>query len=194
MASSTLGTSSSVNTTMPLPSPAIYHRGNGPKEETNLTSSTSDAALAKSGSIEPSRRTIQATQATSQIQVKESVKGPLAPPTVSAIGITVLYNPPEAINVAADVVFVHGLQGHPLNTWLSGEIPEDCAACQGRKKQSLKASSLTLSSKLGRKKEAKNSQDEMSYCYWPLRLVPKDFQNVRITTYDYYSHPTHWYV
>jgi hypothetical protein len=47
-------------------------------------------------------------------------------PEVADIGITEIYpagKPLADQNIVADVVFVHVLMGHPVKTWLRGELP-----------------------------------------------------------------------
>ncbi|KAF3491046.1 uncharacterized protein GIQ15_00563 [Arthroderma uncinatum] len=57
------------------------------------------------------------------------------------LGIFPLHEPDEAENVAADILLVHGLTGHPINTWSHGDIcwPRDLLP------QALKVSARVLS-------------------------------------------------
>ncbi|KAF2267725.1 hypothetical protein CC78DRAFT_448905, partial [Lojkania enalia] len=61
------------------------------------------------------------------------------------------------------VVLIHGLQGHPKKTW------------------------LYESTSFSRFKRKPGS------CYWPEDLLPKDFPKIRIITYGYDSHTSHFF-
>ncbi|MCJ1357195.1 MAG: hypothetical protein MMC33_007191 [Icmadophila ericetorum] len=41
---------------------------------------------------------------------------------VANYGLTVLYEPPSGTKVLSDIVFIHGLTGHPFNTWLEKDL------------------------------------------------------------------------
>lgn len=121
-------------------------------------------------------------------------------PDVSEHGVTTLYTPPAGTEVVADVVFVHGLMGHPLKTWLHGKIPNyrPPGKSGGQKKK------RSISTIFGRKKneseEVVNQKSENAvapadpaYYFWPLHALPHDFKNIRVLAYGYDSHPTHFY-
>ena len=84
---------------------------------------------------------------------------------VRDVGLTKLFEPQDCVAIA-DVVFVHGLQGHPWKTW--------------------------------RVKEAKSSmmfgfnKRPPTRVFWPHDLLPDDVPNVRIFTYGYDSHISHY--
>jgi hypothetical protein len=90
---------------------------------------------------------------------------------VKELGFTTLYepggNPPTV-----DIVFVHGLQGHPWRTW-------------------------RYKGKLKRRTTAKGNQPwtstESGRIYWPADLLPNDEPEVRILTYGYDSRVTKWF-
>ena len=90
---------------------------------------------------------------------------------VKRLGITVLSDPAKEKGVVADVCFVHGLGGHPYETWLWSP---------GIFKQGVQWLWPSSSAK--------------TECYWPLDLVARDFGNVRVLTYGYTSHPTGFFV
>lgn len=122
---------------------------------------------------------------------------PLSIPGVSTIGISELYNPSSETTIVADVVFVHGIMGHPVDTWLYGKIPKTKAEKTGE--WSLASVLRSLASALTpwrQRTEGWTSgaqEPKRSYCYWPFQLLPQDVKDMRILTYGYDSHPTHWY-
>jgi len=117
-------------------------------------------------------------------------------PVVAPIGITVLSDPTREDGVVADVCFVHGLAGHPLKTWLKPSGGTVTSRPEVRQQQ---RSSLSGPKKLfGRSKAPSTAQLEAAATwkggtYWPLDLVVKDFESVRVLTYGYDSHPSHFY-
>ncbi|KAM7192104.1 hypothetical protein V8F33_008529 [Rhypophila sp. PSN 637] len=48
--------------------------------------------------------------------------------TVTDTGLSVVYEPEEPSAAIVDIVFVHGLQGHPRGTWTKGKVPK--SPCQ----------------------------------------------------------------
>ena len=96
--------------------------------------------------------------------------------------INTLYTPAQGVHVAADIVFVHGVGGHPVETWRHVRMP--------------KGSTSKLSGRLRfrsrhREKEVDTVEDQQSRssCFWPLELLPKSVPNARLFTYGYDSHP-----
>jgi len=115
---------------------------------------------------------------------------------VAPIGITVLSDSTRVDGVVADVCFVHGLAGHPLRTWLkpSGSTVTSHPEVQ----QQQRSSPSSLKKLFGRSKAPSTPQLEAAATgkggtYWPLDLVVRDFENVRVLTYGYDSHPSHFY-
>lgn len=84
---------------------------------------------------------------------------------VRNVGLTKLFEPQDGVAIA-DVVFVHGLQGHPWKTWRVKEVE---------------------SWKVFRFKNRASTR-----VFWPYDLLPKDFPNVRLFTYGYDSHVSHY--
>ena len=80
-------------------------------------------------------------------------------------GLTNLYEPQDGLAIA-DVVFVHGLQGHPWKTW----------RFKGPKSS---------------KPFGTFSRNSRTRVFWPHDLLPNDISNVRIFTYGYDSHISH---
>lgn len=116
-------------------------------------------------------------------------------PYVSEHGSTVLYEPADRSSIVADIVFVHGLGGHPRKTWQYGNLEELQA------EEETRAASKKFRWKFLKRKESSSSGPtdgpssdiQTSHCFWPFDLVPSDFPNVRVMTYGYDSHPTHFY-
>ncbi|KAI0441679.1 hypothetical protein F4803DRAFT_551929 [Xylaria telfairii] len=87
-------------------------------------------------------------------------------------GFTILADPDRA---TVDIILIHGLQGHPKNTWLY--LPP-------RKKASFFSS---------KSRKAQPQEIEPQETFWPLDILPRDFPVARIMTYGYDSHVTHWF-
>ncbi|KAE8448906.1 hypothetical protein EG329_008702 [Mollisiaceae sp. DMI_Dod_QoI] len=92
--------------------------------------------------------------------------------------ITVLYTPSsEAEPIVADIIFVHDLQGHPRKTWQAN--------------MQATASKRRLFG-LGKSK-GKDCVDSSDPVFWPADLLADDYKNVRILTYGYDSHVSHYF-
>lgn len=128
-------------------------------------------------------------------------------PSILDNSITYLWAPADSSEIVADLCFVHGLGGHPQDTWNYGKtrraLPSDGAASENDMKD--RSSFSTHFRRLGLKKRqpvqnevvhdqasAAAGENDTS-CFWPFDLVPDDFDNVRILTYGYDSHPSHFY-
>ena len=115
---------------------------------------------------------------------------------VPGIGLTVLYEPPEGVQVVADIVFVHGLGGHPVETWAYGNLPKQERKGEGDNEAGSKSGRGWWGSIIGKRKRTTNEgaiTSKPQYVYWPKQLLPCDFPNVRVLTYGYDSHPSHFY-
>jgi hypothetical protein len=129
-------------------------------------------------------------------------------PFVRDHGVTVLWEPGEGIDVVADVIFVHGLGGHPRKTWQYGKAETsvtDWTMDATQKKSRWRSVLKREKSPMGAKDKiaiapepsgllvASRRDSERETCFWPYDLIPDDFGNVRILTYGYDSHPSHFY-
>ena len=101
-----------------------------------------------------------------------------APLHVKELGLTQIDGHPKDYDFIADVVFVHGLQGHPKRTWQSNS--------------SAKSSQPLHKRLLDFRTLGKNDQQCEAHgrLFWPADIFPHDFDNVRILTYGYDSKVT----
>ncbi|KIX93516.1 uncharacterized protein Z520_10694 [Fonsecaea multimorphosa CBS 102226] len=142
----------------------------------------------------PSQDALENTEAARGPSATDSVPSQRQLPHILDDGITELWCPPNPAHVVADIYFVHGLMGHPFKTWYHPK-----AASAQKSQDNPESKKYRLSKIFGRKHEDRretsgNSSVEPSPkergCYWPLDLIPSDFENVRVLTCGYDSHPT----
>lgn len=104
-------------------------------------------------------------------------EGPLH---VRELGLTQIDGHPEDHPFIADVVFVHGLQGHPRRTWESKSPSKPGKSLQDRLKR------IGLS-----KNKAPNLEaQDVAKPFWPAEILPRDFEDIRVLTYGYDSKVT----
>jgi hypothetical protein len=122
--------------------------------------------------------------------VTSSSRGDL--PCIDEVGITEIYCPPSVNNTIADIVFVHGLEGHPLRTWQYGE--------ESRPKPVGNSIKRFLCGKTRRNRQfvsdnSGRTDNRVRTCFWPFDLLPNapTISQTRIMVYGYDSHPTHFY-
>ncbi len=87
------------------------------------------------------------------------------------------------------IVFVHGLQGHPRNTWTW-----DSASGRPVNSTSIESTPKRRRLNFWPKKDRKESsvmdstkQTERRILYWPYHLLPEDYPRSRILTWGYNS-------
>ncbi|KAH0348155.1 peptidase family M13, partial [Aureobasidium melanogenum] len=149
---------------------------------------------------------IKGTTANSR-EFREAFKCPVKAPTcelcfapIADVGITEIYCPASNVAPVADIVFVHGLMGHPRDTWLYGKFPK--AQPTATHKENVQKRSI-LQKVFGSNKSAgekpdlssRKSDENEKYCFWPYHLLPKDdtICHARILLYGYNSEPTNFY-
>ena len=99
------------------------------------------------------------------------------PIQIKELGLTQIDGKPKGHQYVADVVFVHGLQGHPQTTWQSKANAES-----GRRPRKL----LNPFSR----GETEGLADEDLPPFWPEDILAHDFDDVRILTFGYDSKVT----
>ena len=92
-------------------------------------------------------------------------------------GLTTLHQPRDEQPVIADLVFVHGLQGHPRKTWQSSLTPQQHTSGRNPFK---------------RWRDQRRDK-EGAGVFWPADLIPQDFPELRVLTYGYDSKITGYY-
>ena len=100
-----------------------------------------------------------------------------APIQIKELGLTQIDGKPMGHQYIADVVFVHGLQGHPRKTWQS----KANAGSGRRPRKRLKTFSW---------KETDEMAHEELQPFWPADVLAHDFEDVRILTFGYDSKVT----
>ncbi|KAL3418862.1 hypothetical protein PVAG01_09083 [Phlyctema vagabunda] len=117
-----------------------------------------------------------------------------APTSVRNTGITVLHEPVQS-DTLADIVFVHGLQGHPRRTWtwncadnLSASTSWDSISIESRVEKN-KKHFWSRKAKGDVKTQAvqPTEPNEQNDVFWPYHLLPKDCPKARILTWGYDS-------
>ena len=102
----------------------------------------------------------------------------------------------EGQRPVADVIFIHGLQGHPRKTWTyqAPNLPEKTQSGSKWKARHGLGQRIRNSISGSRKIERGHmNPDAAVEVYWPVDLLPQDFPNIRIFTYGYDSKVTHWF-
>jgi len=117
-------------------------------------------------------------------------------PSIADVGVSEIYCPVQGSAIVTDIVFVHGLMGHPKNTWLFGKEPKAQPSVVSGESAQKRSIWKKLS---GRNKSRGQSHNEpvedTQYCFWPHDLLSKDdvLSHARILLYGYDSHPTRFY-
>ncbi|KAL0632587.1 hypothetical protein Q9L58_008518 [Maublancomyces gigas] len=106
-----------------------------------------------------------------------SRSGSPGPPatSVKSEGFTILYSGEG--NILADVVFVHGLRGHPEKTWTK--------ELSSHPDNSRKLSTLWAGMVKRRKVDKQTNIDVGRNVFWPRDLLPGKVPDIRILTYGY---------
>ena len=102
-----------------------------------------------------------------------------SPLHIEELGLTQIDGHPGDHPFIADVVFVHGLQGHPRRTWETKSPSKP-----GKSLHDLKRIFLPTN-----KAPSLEAQDVAKH-FWPAEILPKDFEDIRVLTYGYDSKVT----
>ncbi|MCJ1250247.1 hypothetical protein MMC30_007473 [Trapelia coarctata] len=97
-----------------------------------------------------------------------------------------LYEPADGKPVV-NIIFVHGLQGHPKDAWTSKKR----SAAPGPSQRKLRLPGFGRSSRS--KLETDEEEEDDKAVFWPEDLLPTDCPNARIWTWGYDSHVTHFF-
>lgn len=96
---------------------------------------------------------------------------------VADTGLSIVYTPSPDVSPSVDIVFVHGLQGHPKRTWTKQ---------LGRKAN--RSSKARWKWKLGIGRPGSQPDDTMhTDTFWPADLLPNECPSARILTFGYDS-------
>ncbi|KAE8446919.1 hypothetical protein EG329_011550 [Mollisiaceae sp. DMI_Dod_QoI] len=112
-------------------------------------------------------------------------------PSIRRTGITILYQPTTRDDTVLDILFVHGLQGHPRNTWTwtaGSKKTQNLTFVEskpGKPKRGFWRKTKTEGS--GSSNAVDDNTSEQSDIYWPYHLLPDDCPNARILTWGYDS-------
>lgn len=88
------------------------------------------------------------------------------PLRVSNHGLTLLYQAESPNSIVVDIVFVHGLQGHPYKTWrFKGKVEEEVPI---------------ETAKPPKKFGLFQKKPEKGRLFWPADLLPNDIANARM--------------
>lgn len=82
-------------------------------------------------------------------------------------------------NFRNSIVLVHGLGGHPIDTW-TYTSPK------------LSAGGLRRTLGIPKKQPEERDNDGDGSIFWPAELLPQSIKNARILTYGYDSDPVHF--
>ncbi|KAL8977206.1 MAG: hypothetical protein Q9205_006941 [Flavoplaca limonia] len=112
---------------------------------------------------------------------------------VARHGLTELYEPPKGTATVALIVFVHGLFGHPYNTWAAK--PSKSRSKSPRHRSTVKPSAPTSSANSpqsslfpqqeNRQELVKNADEAGTTVFWPRDLLPNVVHDARILTWGY---------
>lgn len=101
---------------------------------------------------------------------------------VANTGFTRLYQPVGEPTL--DIIFVHGLQGHPQTTWTT----------QQREKRSVGSAFGRLFPKAaGPDSTSRDDVPSRNGVFWPRDLLPEDCPTCRVLTWGYDSHVTRFF-
>ncbi|KAJ6104864.1 hypothetical protein N7486_003553 [Penicillium sp. IBT 16267x] len=103
-------------------------------------------------------------------------------------GVSVIHD--GGSNADFDVVFIHGIQGHPINTWTYHSTKADTPKQKGFLGLGINRSRTPS---LQRSGTGQGDPQDVPTGMWPATLLRKDFPNARILTYGYDSQVSNFF-
>ncbi|KAL2071242.1 hypothetical protein VTL71DRAFT_12477 [Oculimacula yallundae] len=113
-------------------------------------------------------------------------------PKINDTGFSILHDPPSA--AVADIIFVHGLQGHPRKTWACESTLDQVP--RGSEETANGSHHLNIRKLFSRRRSTSSQRSRDSQpegVFWPLDLLPIDCPNARILTFGYDSKVTNFF-
>ena len=124
---------------------------------------------------------INTNMTTAEHQPKQEQRKPV---WVDKLALTELCKPENQSTILADVLFIHGLGGHPYRTWrFKGKVK---IPVLGEDAESSKQFGISKN-----KRKTWKMVSEKKRVFWPLDLLPDDISNVRVLTYGHDSSVSH---
>ncbi|KDB23733.1 hypothetical protein H109_04413 [Trichophyton interdigitale MR816] len=105
--------------------------------------------------------------------------------SVSSNGISILYTP-EKTDPFADIVFVHGFQGHARKTW-TARAPKTSKSRGRQQKPAALDPHVVRDSQCQLTPDDGLPEDSKTDIFWPLDLLPEECPDCRIMTFGYNS-------
>ncbi|KAL7808826.1 hypothetical protein V8C44DRAFT_335493 [Trichoderma aethiopicum] len=123
--------------------------------------------------------------------------------SISDTGISVVYEP-EKCSPVVDIVFVHGLHGHPYKTWTyhpdaaNGRKPPASKSLRNRKRDAIRRVVLhstwkspnvlpAIDAQTAPSKLSQKDNEQVGSVFWPIDLISKECPNARILMFGYDS-------
>ncbi|OAL70218.1 hypothetical protein A7D00_5749 [Trichophyton violaceum] len=105
--------------------------------------------------------------------------------SVLSNGISILYTP-EKTDPFADIVFVHGFQGHARKTW-TARAPKTSKSRGRQQKPAVLDQPTVRDSQYQLTPDDGQPEDSKTDIFWPLDLLPEECPDCRIMTFGYNS-------
>ncbi|GAW25133.1 putative protein SERAC1 [Rosellinia necatrix] len=100
---------------------------------------------------------------------------------VRSTGLSVVYEPDSEPTL--DIIFVHGLQGHPFKTWALESLHQNEAVDDRQTSRNWRGRLDKFGFK--RSGESTTTRKDASYVFWPRDLLPVECPGARILVFGY---------